>query len=227
MVISHVNKFIYIKPTKVAGTSTQLYLAPLCSNNDIVTDTACDKKYHKGINSNQHRPHLPASGIKLLVGDADFATYFKFMNVRNPWDRTVSAFWHDHGPLGHEDYANDSFVKSIQNSISKHKLEHTIKEKFTEWIYTERLPAPLHSWHSVGGESVLDDVIRYEALEQDTRRILTKLRLTIHKDVPYPKEKADYRKLKCSYTNYYNDSTCEYIAKKYYRDIMSFGYTFK
>ena len=37
MIISHAHKFIYIKPTKVAGTSTQILLSKFCGENDVIT----------------------------------------------------------------------------------------------------------------------------------------------------------------------------------------------
>jgi len=37
MIISHKNKFIFLKPKKVAGTSVEIFLSQFCGNNDVIT----------------------------------------------------------------------------------------------------------------------------------------------------------------------------------------------
>ena len=89
-IISHSNKFIYIKTRKTASTSVQTLLGRFCEKNDILTPIKpvtshqvflYNKlaKKHKGIIS-----HMSASKIKKQVGSKIWNQYFKFTFERNP-----------------------------------------------------------------------------------------------------------------------------------------------
>ena len=95
MIISHKHKFIYFKAKKVAGTSTEILLSDLVNDTDIVTPISKgDSSTHKPRNHNGFANHSPPLHIKNKIGEYKFDSYFKFITVRNPFDRVVSwYFW--------------------------------------------------------------------------------------------------------------------------------------
>jgi len=100
MIISHKYKFIFIKPTKVAGTSIEVALAKHCGNKDIVTpvtkyspDSDSEKYSHPAKNYTGFYNHISPEEIKGKVGEEIYDNYFKFTIVRNPWDLAVSRYW--------------------------------------------------------------------------------------------------------------------------------------
>ena len=114
MIVSHQNSFIFFKPMKVAGSSVEVALSPVCGPKDILTGTA----YLEEINSSeysypsQNNLYVVESNKSCTTVEPKFPShltpiefkedqklsektgnYFKFSIVRNPWDALVSYFW--------------------------------------------------------------------------------------------------------------------------------------
>ena len=202
MILSRKHKFIYFKTTKVAGTSTEILLSDLVSETDIVTPiTKGDSLTHRPRNHQGFVNHMLPSQVKNKIGEDEFNSYFKFITVRNPYDRVVSwYFW------------QRNFVNPSQN--------------FRDFVHSSsmNLLDPFGHWVFVDGKFIMDDYIRYENLKKDTQRILSKW-FDIENFV-YPKAKTTQRKEKKHYTKYYDNETREIVAQKYAKDIELFGYKF-
>ena len=84
--------------------------------------------------------------------------------------------------------------------------------------------APFSDLLLLNKKCVIDDHIRYENLENDTKRILSKW-FNID-GIVYPTAKTTQRKSKKHYTKYYDDETRQIVAEKYAKDIEHFGYEF-
>jgi hypothetical protein len=120
--------------------------------------------------------------------------------VRNPFDRAVSwYFW--------------------QKSIKK------TNKKFKDFILSKGCNplVPFVDWVFLEKECILNDHIRYENLEDDTKRIFSKW---FNVDIVYPNAKSSQRKSKKHYTEYYDDESRKIIAEKYVKDLEYFGYKF-
>jgi hypothetical protein len=200
MIISHKHKFIYFKAKKVAGTSTEILLSDLVGNEDIVTPiTKEDSSTHKPRNCNGFINHSSPLYIKNKIGEDKFHSYFKFITVRNPFDRAVSwYFWIKSHKKTNKNFKD--FILSKGCNLTS----------FSDWIFLEK-------------ECIADDYIRYENLENDTKRIFGKW---FDVDIVYPTAKSSQRKEKKHYTEYYDDETRQLVAEKYAKDIEYFGYTF-
>jgi hypothetical protein len=202
MIISHKHKFIYFKAKKVAGTSTEILLSDLVNDTDIVTPISKgDSPTHKPRNYNGFANHSPPLRIKNKIGEDKFNSYFKFITVRNPFDRVVSwYFW-------------EKSIKKLNKNFKDFVLSKGCESlgAFSDWVFLKK-------------EYIADDYIRYENLKKDTKRILGKW-FDVD-DFVYPKAKTTQRKEKKHYTEYYDDETRQIVAEKYAKDIEYFGYEF-
>jgi hypothetical protein len=95
MIISHSNRFIFIKSEKTAGSSVELAISKILKKNDIWLDGS----------------HMTPVEISEKYGNEIFNEYFKFSIVRNPFDKMVSHFfWQQHIEPGRF-ICFDEFVK--------------------------------------------------------------------------------------------------------------------
>jgi len=200
MIISHKHKFIYFKAKKVAGTSTEILLSDLVDEEDIVTPIVKgDSSTHRPRNYKGFYNHNTPMYIKNKIGENKFNSYYKFITIRNPFDRVVSWYWWRR---------IFSLKKTFGDFISSERCKYLTP--FSNWIFDEK-------------KCIVDDYIRYENLENDTKRIFGKW---FDDDIVYPTAKSSQRKEKKHYTEYYDDETKQIVAEKYAKDIEYFGYKF-
>jgi hypothetical protein len=162
---------------------------------------------------------MTASKIAQRMGDNDFNSYYKFMTVRNPWDRVISQFWWTIGGRGGSNQAFGKF-----NPAKEIPKGGELIKRFRAWVRGVSI-APLCAWSHIKDTSILDDFIRYENLEKDTLRILNKFGIDAI-NIPYPTEKSKFRISTKHYTEYYDDETRQMVAEKFAKDIEHFGYKF-
>ena len=210
MIISHKHKFIYIKSNKTAGTSTEILLESFCDKTDIVTPHRENRKTDKPRNFQKYefKNHRPAKFIKKKIGDEVLNSYFKFTNIRNPWDREVSGyFW--------------------QVDLSRKNSLFAANEVSFEGYLAMNIYNDYSRYYRINGIPSVNDYIRYEHLVEDTHRILKKFNIDIS-DMNYPtaKTKSRAQSKHIHYTEYYDNKTREIIAEKYAKDIEYFGYKF-
>lgn len=124
MILSHKNRYIFLKTTKVGGTSLEIALSRHCGERDIISAISAEdeitrqqlgfpgaQNHKKNISEYGIRDyarlllkaepacafynHMPAAAIKSRVGDQIWGDYLKFSVVRNPYDYAVSRFFWD------------------------------------------------------------------------------------------------------------------------------------
>jgi len=134
----------------------------------------------------------------------DFAAYFKFAVVRNPWARAVSEYKFAYQP-------RMTFGPFLDNVVAHRRA-----------VVEERHIDPQRRYLAAeDGRILVDWVLRYETLADEflevSRRIFGET-VTLPK-VNVSRDRADYR-------TFYDDDGRQLIADIYRDDIETFGYQF-
>ena len=208
MIISHKHKYIFVKTSKVAGTSTEIFFENLSFSHEprhcqpeIINEDGIVG--HRGEVDHLEKPptwlnHCNLKKIKKLLNNDDlFNEYFKFSITRNPWDRVVSAY-HHFSP-------ETSFKECVVGGFSKFgQIFHLFGEH-------------------------IDDVyfIRFENLNEDVEYVCKKIGLDydMNNFGTYKSEHREHSKNK-HYTEYYDEETKSIVAEKCKKDIEYFNYKF-
>jgi hypothetical protein len=224
MIISHKYKFIFIKTYKTAGTSVELFLSDICGDLDVVTPIWPHVEPHVSRNFSgiwsplgelfdpslanrslfrdlvlrrKYYNHIPARRLIHRVPGGVWNNYFKFCIERNPWDKAVSQY-----NMFKDKYS--SFDDYISNGVSC----------FNSPLYT-----------GVGGELLVDEVVRYESLGAGLAGVFERL------GVPFDGElnaraKSNYRSEKAHYSRYYSDAQRRLISELFQDEINLHRYQF-
>lgn len=217
MLVSHKHKFIYIKSIKTAGTSTEIFLEPYCVSNVLESHGREMIQTNEGIigtRMNQHLAeisefynHMPPYKIKNSIGEETFNSYTKIINIRNPFDMMVSHYYfkptfelYSNGEMSFEDY------------LLKTNVVEDLSKKYRDLMY-------------IGDEFIIDEIVRFENLEEDIFKLLDKLEL------PSPKrELGEYKKNKRrpdkDWKKMYSTETKELVEKhfKFYMDLFDYSF---
>lgn len=197
MIISHKFRFIFIKTTKTAGTSTEIALSKHLGKNDIITPISHEdevirqqlgyrgpqncwlplhqcsprdlrRRLRKGKRKLKYYNHIDAASIQRLVGNRIWNHYYKFCFSRNPWERAISLYyWH-------------------------HKSEP--RPDFAHFIQSDEFKAIVrHGWDlfSANGEVVVDRVCAYENLAGELEHV--RKIVGIPEPLELPNAKSTYR----------------------------------
>jgi hypothetical protein len=217
MLVSHKHKFIYIKSIKTAGTSTEIFLEPYCVTNVLESHGREMIQTNEGIigtRMNQHLAeisefynHMPPYKIKNSIGEETFNSYTKIINIRNPFDMMVSHYYFK--PT-FELYSNSEM--SFENYLLKTNVVEDLSKKYRDLMYIE-------------DEFIVDEIVRFENLEEDIFKLLDKLEL------PSPKrELGEYKKNKRrpdkDWKKMYSNETKELVEKhfKFYMDLFNYSF---
>ena len=231
MIISHKHKFIFIKPQKTAGTSVELMLSRVCGDKDTITPLGFDPDPNVGEKNKSIPPqnyyrkkplkhwqvnevyyylfkntkansnyweHLHPNLIRQYVGDEIWHSYKKISIVRNPWDQAVSHF------LWQKKYGFKGGTSDF--------------ESYLDSSYVSLFP-----FYYIDGEFIIDEVLRFENLKEDTEKLFDKLNIGIALDLPMTKNNVRQNK---NYNEFYTERTIIKIAKRNQILINQFNYRF-
>lgn len=214
MLVSHSKKFIYLKTGKTAGTSVEMALQHHCLPEGMVVgeETDCIET-NAGIVGARGRDvsgqpwwnHMTAREIREKIPGDLWVSYCKICNIRNPWDKTVSAF-------------HMAFPKI------KNETTDVVFSEFRSWVVGPNNLLRDTEIYFIDGKPVADVYIRYHRLAEDLKAIEQRLGL----DMPsLPEAKSNYRgKVKIPYQDYYDMAAKKKIERIYRLEIEHFGWTF-
>jgi hypothetical protein len=180
MLISHDKKFIFLKTKKTAGTSVEIFFQEYClppkmvgmteANGDHTrTDAIVSEHGVVGYRGKRHPSkklfnHMSAFEVRAYDPKA-FEAYFKFTNIRNPFDKVVSFFWHLH--------RNDPNVKDADFSA--------VRDAFINWVAKSGVKPRDQDVYRIDGKFIADFYIRYENLQSDLEKVCNILDVTSRK----------------------------------------------
>lgn len=161
--------------------------------------------------------HYTAAQYRVIYGRRDFAHYFKFAFVRNPWDRVYSAYSYLKGGGWNDD------DKAWSN---KHLAEiNDFNQFIIDWLTPERLYSHIHFWpqtrfiYDRRGKLLLDYLAYFEDINDDFDLIRDKLGLTAELQHTNASDRTHYQDI-------YSPAAIDKVARLYQRDITLFGYRF-
>ena len=218
LLVSHLHKFVYTKTMKTAGTSVEAYFERFCTDapNAPTTEMRGEAVSAAGIigarslmangKNNEWWNHMPAMQIRQKLGRQMFDSYFKFCCIRNPFDKTLSAyFWYD-------DLKQIELPKTMEPKL-----------RFEAWLEAKGPPLDRNKY-MIGANYVMDDVVRHESIAADMERICGKL------EVPWEPERLPTYKAgvrpEGTIAEMYTDRARELVAEKYAFELDKFGYRF-
>lgn len=231
MIILHEHKLIFIKTTKTAGTSIEVFLSQLSKDEDVVTPVYPIEINHVPKNfrgffnplneiieeqslkrflgttrsfifRKRFLNHMSASKVKNRVTKDVWDNYQKFAVERNPWDKVVS--WY--------------------NMVKK---RNGLNLSFSDFIRTYPLPVDHLKYMDVNAnEIIIDRIVRYECLNDDLAEIFNSKGISF--DTLKVKAKSENKCIGKHYSQYYeSEEDIKFIANIYKKEIELFDYEFE
>lgn len=143
--------------------------------------------------------------------------YFKFMFVRNPWDRVVSC-WNDRR------YSKGKREGSIESTFTFDQyVDHLWEETNNELQGDVGVHGNPHvrSQSSMVRDIKLDFVGKLENFKADWQKVCDHMNVT-----PWEKDIHQNKTKRTVYTDYYTERTKQIVSKIYAEDIDNYQYTY-
>jgi len=207
MLVSDSKRFIFIHIPRTAGFSVRRALKPWvdCQNLDF-SKARWEKDY----------PHYTTREVRQIVGKRRFQKYFKFVFVRNPWDRVLSRYFYlknfngrpnePLNPRGYYPPGTLSFLQWLKGGES-HGVHPLDLRPQKEWLVDD------------SGHIGVDFVGRFETLEADFETICQKIALSLV--LPHV-NRSDHG----HYREYYDQEGRHFVARIFSDDIKTWSYQF-
>ncbi|MCL6219173.1 sulfotransferase family 2 domain-containing protein [Zunongwangia pacifica] len=213
--ISHKHKCIFIHIPKCAGISITKFLL---EDESI----AWNKPNYKVLYGwcPKRKTFLQHASAKFLVEEGlitenQWADYYKFTFVRNPWDRVISDyFW----------LKNDQGIKgSLKKYLTqKGEFQDTLTQKGTLKFRGDHL-YPQTSFFDVKGDYQLNHVGRFESIDSDFKFVLNQLQ--IEDDFALHLNKRN--KKRKHYSRFFTESNKKRVEEVFKQDIKLLHYSFE
>lgn len=208
------HKFVFIHIPKTGGHSVDKYF--------IQKGLVDDDKWH-----------CTGNQIMKYMGVEKWKEYQTFTIVRNPWDRMVSEYSWQGGlgkdqiptPWGDKNVTFKQFLKMVFNSPHDHHDMNLVRNFDTWYRLQEVKDGHLNDQYSFitdqNNNMIIDNLIRFENLNQQFKQMLTKVGLP-PEDLPHL-NKSKHK----HYTEYYDQESIDLVACRFKRDIETLGYDFQ
>ncbi|WP_172298645.1 sulfotransferase family 2 domain-containing protein [Pseudoruegeria sp. HB172150] len=220
MLVSHTNKFIYLKTRKTASTTIEGALERFCAPPGhkiehyrpfLSTEYGVIAARAGGGKSDDLLwAHSSAQAVKDYLGAGTFRRYEKIYAVRNPFDKVVSWFWH------------------VMPKHVREGLEDDFDQAqwlFRRWILMRpQLPTDLQFYRVRAGKFKAF-VIRYETMTDDLSRLFESWGETFDPAGLHDWKTQQRRHKGIPLSEYYDDDAISQVRNQFKSDFESFGYS--
>lgn len=211
--ISHSHKCIFIHISKCAGSSIETAFGV-----DVSDNTKKNNKNLFGWNEElkMHLQHATPCELlqNNLIEKGIWESYYKFIIVRNPWDR----FYSDYSWMSREQDIIDSFYNYIN---AKGEFEKVLTQK--NILYRgDHLKSQMEYFFYEGKKINYNRVIHFEDIKKGLNEVC--LDLSLPND--FFIKKVNVRKNKDHYSLFYNKKRKKIIEEKFKDDIEYFKFSF-
>jgi len=245
--LSHQDKCLFVHVPKAAGQSVESVFVQRSGLTWQTRDTLLLRPNKEPEKGPPRLAHLTASeyvGLGYMSAD-EFAQYFKFSFVRNPWSRLVSEYNYRR-MQGIEQYQKE-FKRFIFDSFPKESADDYTR---SQDYYRHVIP----QWtflYDENGECLVDYIGKFESLQQDFDKVCQQLvipqTMLPHKNITEVASKGVsglknkvikhlvnalpfnhyFSPVKKHYSTYYDDESLAFVADYYQKDIELFNYQFE
>lgn len=206
MIVSYLRKFIFVPIAKTGTHSIRRALRPHMGADDLEqVGLFVQKRFPFPELARIGHGHLSLLQIRPYLSEADFAAFFKFAFVRNPYDRYVSycAF------MTRAEGSFDADPKGVMRHFLKNPpLNHVHFQPQFKFVA------------DADGKILADYVGRVERMQQSYDEICQHIGIpSAQLEIVNPSRRRDYRE-------YFDPELVEGVARFYARDLETFGYDF-
>jgi hypothetical protein len=218
MLVSHSNKFIFVKTSKTAGTSVEVFFERFCFPNGEWSFSHSREEYvnndtgivgFRGVKKGNevYYNHMPAKELALKLSKEVWKSYFKFTVVRNPFDKMISAFFHFEKSQNPDKYSMDNL---------------TDIQRFRNWV-NDGGKILDRDIYLINGKVAVDYFIRFESLNEDIETVCQKLQLD-YDLADLPTLKSEHRDRTIKLKDFYDTPTEKIVRELFKFEIEYFDY---
>jgi hypothetical protein len=202
--ISFQKRFLFVHIPKTAGNSIQSVLRDYSEDELVALREEQDGVERFGLRNPKYklRKHSTLAEYGAALGEAEFASLYKFTCVRNPWDRMISLYFTP--TQNPAEWDRKKFRKIIQKALPV--------SDYLSLNECERCNDPFEN---------VNYIMRFENLAEDFRVVCAALNIS---PVTLPQYNRSDRE---HYSNYYDKNLRELVHARFAAEIERFGYTFE
>lgn len=255
MIISHKYKFIFVKTTKVGGTSLELYLSSVCSDSAVATPFWHPEKGHQPRNYSglfnpifELQKRVKCQKKKLDHGIVRTVNEFlkgeRFYEPMPAWQircSVPSEIWDNYYKFTIERNPFDKITSRYFHSKRVYEKKYSDVLTFDKWYnyFKDRINKPwiTKAWGSEApfnypryadpwtDEILVDRILRYENLTEELDDVFKMLGVPLEGKIPY-RAKGQYRRKGIGYKELIPDQHLIQIHQIFHKELQLMDYCY-